>query len=75
MGCATILLFADVCGRARDISLRTGGGPVTVNNVKAPLLGSAMITEEKVIDLAAEQDAELLLMEVKKQPTAAGISR
>jgi redox-sensitive bicupin YhaK (pirin superfamily) len=40
-------------------------GPITVNNVKIPTLGSAMITEEKAIDIAAEQDAELLLVEVK----------
>jgi quercetin 2,3-dioxygenase len=42
------------------------GGPITVNSVKVPSLGSAMITEESAIELAAEQDAELLLVEVKK---------
>jgi len=42
------------------------GGPITVNNVKVPLLGSAMVTEEKAIDVVAFQDAELLLVEVKK---------
>ena len=42
------------------------GGPITVSNVKVPLLGSAMITAEKAIDVVAEQDAELLLVEVKK---------
>jgi hypothetical protein len=42
------------------------GGPITVNGTRVPSLGSAMITEEKAIDLVAEQDAELLLVEVKK---------
>ena len=42
------------------------GGPITVNNVKVPPLGSAMITGEKAVDLTALQDAELLLVEVKK---------
>jgi redox-sensitive bicupin YhaK (pirin superfamily) len=42
------------------------GGPVTVNGEKVLSFGSAMITEEKSIDLVAEQDAELLLVEVKR---------
>ncbi len=41
------------------------GGPVSVNKVKVPALGSAMIVEEKTVDITAEQDAELLLVEVK----------
>ncbi len=41
------------------------GGPITVNRVKVLLLGSAMITEEAT-DVVAENDAELLLVEVKK---------
>jgi redox-sensitive bicupin YhaK (pirin superfamily) len=42
------------------------GGPITVNTVKVPPLGSAMITEEKAVELAALEDVELLLVEVKK---------
>jgi len=41
------------------------GGPITVNRTKVLTLSSAMITEEKTIDITAEQDAELLLVEVK----------
>jgi len=62
-------------GKTEHYELETGrgiylyvleGGPITVNNVKVPPLGSAMITGEKAIDLTALQDAELLLVEVKK---------
>ena len=42
------------------------GGPISVNSVRLPVLGSAMITEEPAIDVVAEQDAELLLVDVKK---------
>jgi redox-sensitive bicupin YhaK (pirin superfamily) len=42
------------------------GGPITVNTLQVPVLGSAMITEEESIDVAALQDVELLLVEVKK---------
>jgi len=42
------------------------GGPITVNSVMVPSLGSVMISEERAIDVAALQDAELLLVEVKK---------
>jgi len=61
-------------GKTEHYNLETGrgaylyvleGGPVIVNNTRVPALGSAMIAEEKAIDLAAEQDAELLLIEVK----------
>jgi hypothetical protein len=40
------------------------GGPVTVNNMRVPQLGAAMITNEKGINVAAD-DAELLLVDVK----------
>ena len=40
------------------------GGPVTVNGVKVPALAAAMITGETGIDVAAEQDAELVLVDV-----------
>jgi len=42
------------------------GGPITVNGAMVPTLGSAMITGERAIHLYAEEDAELLLVEVKK---------
>ena len=42
------------------------GGPITVNTIQVPVLGSAMIFDEEAVDLAALQDAELLLVEVKK---------
>jgi len=42
------------------------GGPITVNGAMVPTLGSAMITGERAIHLSAEEDAELLLVEVKK---------
>jgi len=41
------------------------GGPVTVNGLKVPTLGAAMITDETAIDVVAEQDAEMLLVDVK----------
>ena len=61
-------------GKTEHYDLETGrgiylyvleGGPITVNSIKVPPLGSAMITEEKAVDLAAVGDAELLLVEVK----------
>jgi redox-sensitive bicupin YhaK (pirin superfamily) len=61
-------------GKMEHYDLETGrgiylyvleGGPMIVNNTRVQALGSAMITEERAIDLAAEQDAELLLVEVK----------
>ena len=42
------------------------GGPITVNNTRVLTLGAAMITEEKAIDVIAENDAELLMVDVKK---------
>ncbi len=42
------------------------GGPITVNSTKVPTLGAAMITEEAEIDVVAENDAELLMVDVKK---------
>ena len=42
------------------------GGSISANNVRVPALGSAMITEETAIDVISEQDAELLLVDVKK---------
>jgi redox-sensitive bicupin YhaK (pirin superfamily) len=42
------------------------GGPVTVNDTRVPELGAAMITDEAAIDVAAEKDAELLLVDVRK---------
>lgn len=42
------------------------GGPVRVNGITVPTLGAAMITDETGIDVAAEQDAEMLLVDVKK---------
>ncbi len=61
-------------GKTEHYDLETGrgvylyvleGGPVIVNNMRVPTLGSAMITEEPAIDLVAQQDVELLLVEVK----------
>jgi redox-sensitive bicupin YhaK (pirin superfamily) len=43
------------------------GGPITVNGTKVPTLGAAMITEETAIDVVAENDAELLMVDVKKE--------
>ena len=42
------------------------GGPITVNGTKVPPLGAAIISEETAIDVFAELDAELLLVDVKK---------
>jgi len=41
------------------------GGPITVNSTQVPTLGAAMITEETAIAVAAGNDAELLLVDVK----------
>lgn len=41
------------------------GGPIAVNGIRVPALGSAMIREIKAVDISAEQDAELLLVDVK----------
>ncbi|HUI45574.1 MAG TPA: pirin family protein [Nitrospirota bacterium] len=62
-------------GKTEHYDLETGrgiylyvleGGPITVNSTRVPTLGAAMITEETAIDVAAENDAELLLVDVKK---------
>jgi len=42
------------------------GGPIRVNGARVATLGSAMITEETAIHVISEQDAELLLVDVKK---------
>jgi hypothetical protein len=42
-------------------------GPIAVNGTRIPTLGAAMITEEPGIDVVADQDAELLLVDVKKE--------
>ena len=42
------------------------GGPIRVNGTRVPMLGSAMITDETAILVISEQDAELLLVDVKK---------
>jgi redox-sensitive bicupin YhaK (pirin superfamily) len=42
------------------------GGPLTVNGTNIPMLGAAMITQEPGIDVFADKDAELLLVDVKK---------
>jgi quercetin 2,3-dioxygenase len=42
------------------------GGPIAVNGISVPTLGAAMIAEEPGIDVSAERDAELLLVDVKK---------
>jgi redox-sensitive bicupin YhaK (pirin superfamily) len=41
------------------------GGPVTVNGIIVPSLAAAMITDEPVISVSAEQEAELLLVDVR----------
>jgi quercetin 2,3-dioxygenase len=41
------------------------GGPITVTGIRVPPLGAAMIAEEPGIDVFAERDAELLLVDVK----------
>jgi redox-sensitive bicupin YhaK (pirin superfamily) len=62
-------------GKKEHYDLETGrglylyvleGGPVSVNGTRVPALGAAMITEEAAIEVAAENDAELLLVDVKK---------
>ena len=42
------------------------GGPITVNSTRILTLGAAVITEERGIDVVADQDTELLLVDVKK---------
>ena len=42
------------------------GEPIRVNGTRVQTLGSAMITEEASIHVISEQDAELLLVDVKK---------
>ena len=42
------------------------GGPITVNGIRIPTLGAAVITEEPGIDVFADQDTELLLVDVKR---------
>lgn len=42
------------------------GGPVSVNGAEAPALGAAMIIDEDILNVFAEEDAELLLVDVKK---------
>jgi hypothetical protein len=43
------------------------GGPVLVNGTRASALASAMITDEREIKVRAEDDTELLLVEVKME--------
>src|SRR3990172_1342523 len=52
-------------GRGIYLYVLEGGG-IKVNDAEAPTLGAAMITEEKSIDIFAQEDTELLLVEVKK---------
>jgi len=40
------------------------GGSVEVNSMHVPVLGAAKITEEKELHIEAEDDAELLLVDV-----------
>ncbi len=42
------------------------GGPITINSMRVLTLGAAMITGETAIAVTAENDAELLLVDVKK---------
>lgn len=42
------------------------GGPAIVNGAKAPALGAAMIIAEEIVNVSAEKDAELLLVDVKR---------
>ena len=42
------------------------GEPIRVNGTRVPTPGSAMITEEASIHVISEQDAEFLLVDVKK---------
>jgi redox-sensitive bicupin YhaK (pirin superfamily) len=48
------------------------GGPVKVNGVRMAALASAMISAEQSIEIRAEKDAELLLVEVKLNEETAG---
>jgi redox-sensitive bicupin YhaK (pirin superfamily) len=48
------------------------GGPIALNGVKVPELASAMIAAEARIEIEAENDAELLLVEVQLKEKAAG---
>jgi len=43
------------------------GGPVLVNGMRVSVLASAMITDEREIKVRAEDDTELLLVEVKME--------
>jgi quercetin 2,3-dioxygenase len=63
-------------GKVIDYDLETGrgiylyvleGGPIFVNGTRIETLGAAMIREETAIAVVAEEDAELLLVDVKKQ--------
>jgi quercetin 2,3-dioxygenase len=80
-GSLPIVSDARVCssflhaGKTEQYAVETGrgiylyvleGGPITVNGTRVPDLGSAMVTEETAIDVVAEKDAELLLVDVKK---------
>jgi redox-sensitive bicupin YhaK (pirin superfamily) len=42
------------------------GGPITVNSIRVPVLGAAMITGETAIEIVAEHDVELLMVDVKR---------
>jgi redox-sensitive bicupin YhaK (pirin superfamily) len=42
------------------------GGPITINSTRVLTLGAAMVTGETAFDITAENDAELLLVDVKK---------
>ncbi len=62
-------------GKTEHYDLETGrgiylyvleGGPITINSVQVLTLGAAMITGETAVDVTAEKDAELLLVDVKK---------
>jgi quercetin 2,3-dioxygenase len=61
-------------GRAIEISMTAGrgayvyvleGGPITINDEKIPTLGAAQVTDEPNIRLRAEEDAELLFIDVR----------
>jgi hypothetical protein len=43
------------------------GGPVKVNRIPVLALSAAMITDEPAVEIYAEQEAELLLVDVKRQ--------
>jgi quercetin 2,3-dioxygenase len=62
-------------GKVIDHDLATGrgaylyvleGGPIRVNGTPVKTLGAAMVVEEPAIEVVSEQDAELLLVDVKK---------